>query len=386
MIPYGRHYIDKKDIDSVIQVLQDDWLTCGPVIDKFEDALAKRVASKYAIGCSNGTTALHLAMLVLGIGVGDIVLVPAITFLASANAVKYVGADVVFVDVNPSTGLMTAETLEDAVLKNKNKTFKAVVNVHLAGQCENLEAIYEIAKKYNLLIIEDAAHAIGSIYIGQNNKKYPIGSNSFSDITTFSFHPVKTIAMGEGGAVTTNNFEVAKKLKLLRSHGIVRESSEWKNNEVGSWYYEMQELGFNYRVSDINCALGISQLEKLDKFKLERARIVKFYDDAFANHSNIIKPIKKLNHSDTSWHLYIVHIDYDKTGKSRAQLMLELKKNGIGTQVHYIPLYRQPYYKKLYGTIMLHNAEKYYSGCLSLPLYVGIKDEQVKYIVNMFKS
>lgn len=372
MIPYGRHYIDKKDIDSVIQVLEGDWLTCGPVVDKFEDALAKTVASKYAIACSNGTTALHLAMLVLGIGVGDIVLVPAITFLASANAVKYVGADVVFVDVNPSTGLMTAETLEDAVLKNKNKKFKAVVNVHLAGQCENLEAIYEIAKKYNLLIIEDAAHAIGSIYIGQNNKKYPIGSNSFSDITTFSFHPVKTIAMGEGGAVTTNNFEVAKKLKLLRSHGIVRESSEWKNNEVGSWYYEMQKLGFNYRVSDINCALGVSQLEKLDKFKLERAKIVKVYDDAFANNRNI-RPIKKLNYSDTAWHLYIVDINFENIGQKRATIMQKLKYNNIGTQVHYIPVYQQPYYKNLYGEIKLNGAEEYYYGCLSLPLYVGLK-------------
>ncbi len=385
MIPYGRHSVDQKDIDSVIRVLQSDWLTCGSMVDQFEDILAKVVDAKYAIACSNGTTALHLAMLTLGINSGDTVLVPAVTFLASANAVQYVGADVVFVDVDQSTGLITAATLEKAILANKNKSLKAVVNVHLAGQCEDLEAIYKIAKKYNLLIIEDAAHAIGTVYIDQNNKRHPIGSNAFSDITTFSFHPVKTIAMGEGGAVTTNNLEIAKKLKLLRSHGIVREKTEWEGNESGPWYYEMQELGFNYRISDINCALGVSQLEKLAIFKFERTKIVKFYDDAFLN-IEYIKPIKKLNHSDTAWHLYIVHIDYEKIEKSRTQVMTELKDNGIGTQVHYIPLYKQPYYKKKIGDIKLSGAEIYYSQCLSLPLYVGLKPNDQLNVIKFLKE
>ena len=385
MIPYGRHFIDQKDIDAVIQVLRSDWLTCGSMVDEFEDALAKVVNAKYAIACSNGTTALHLAMLALSVGSGDAVLVPAITFLASANAARYVGADVVFVDVDSSTGLMTATTLEKTILTNTDKSLKAIVNVHLAGQCEDLEAIYKIAKKYNLLIIEDAAHAIGTIYIDHNNKKYPIGSNAFSDITTFSFHPVKTIAMGEGGAITTNDLKIAKKLKLLRSHGIVREKSEWKGDGSGPWYYEMQELGYNYRISDINCALGFSQLEKLDMFKLERTKIVKFYDDAFAN-SEYIKPIKKLNYSDTAWHLYIVHIDYEKTGKSRAQLMEDLRNNGIGTQVHYIPLYKQPYYKKKIGDIKLSNAEVYYSKCLSLPLYVGLKQNDQLNVIKLLNK
>ncbi len=385
MIPYGRHFIDQQDIDSVIQVLQGDWLTCGPSVDKFEDLLAKTVEVKHAVACSNGTTALQLSMLALGLGVGDVILVPAITFLASANAVRYIGADIVFVDVDSSTGLMTYATLEAAILTNKNKPLKAVVNVHLAGQCENLEAIYEIAKKYNLLIIEDAAHAIGSVYLEQNNKTHPIGSNAFSDITTFSFHPVKTIAMGEGGAITTNNFQVAKKLKLLRSHGMIREKSEWINEGSGPWYYEMQDLGFNYRVSDINCALGISQLKKISMFKLERQKIVQFYDNAFANNKNII-PNTRLNCSDTAWHLYIVHIDYEKIKKSRAQIMTALKENGIGTQVHYIPLYRQPYYKKLYGDINLHGCELYYSKCLSLPLYFGLKQEEQINIIELLKK
>ena len=381
MIPYGRHCIDKSDIAAVVEVLQGDWLTCGPVVERFEEKLKQVVNAQHALACSNGTTALHLAMLALDIKVGDVVLVPAITFLASANAVRYVGADVVFVDVDFATGLMTAETLEKAIATNRDRNLKAVVNVHFAGQCENLEAIYAVAKKHNLLIIEDAAHAIGTNYIDANGTSYTIGSNAFSDITTFSFHPVKTIAMGEGGAVTTNEPEVAKKLRLLRSHGMIRDSSEWEGDESGPWYYEMQELGFNYRISDINCALGLSQLEKLAYFKLERSKIVEFYDAAFSNVS-YITPLKKLSCSDTAWHLYIVLIGYDQLGKSRTQVMRELIEKGIGSQVHYIPLYNQPYYKKLYGDITLPGSEDYYAKCLSLPLYVGLTEEDQQHVVS----
>ncbi len=381
MIPYGRHSVDQNDIDAVVQVLQGGWLTCGPIVEKFEQKLEKIVSAKYAVACSNGTTALHLAMLALGIKTGDVVLVPAITFLASANAARYVGADVAFVDVDPSTGLMTAQTLEATILQYKGKPLKAVVNVHLAGQCENLEAIHTIAKKHNLLIIEDAAHAIGTIYIDESGERHPIGSNAFSDATTFSFHPVKTIAMGEGGAVTTNDPDIAKKLKLLRSHGMIRDSSEWKEVESGPWYYEMQELGFNYRISDINCALGLSQLEKLENFKAERSKIVDFYDAAFSNVCHIT-PIKKLKCSDTAWHLYIVCIDFDKFGKSRTQVMTELKEKGIGSQVHYIPLNKQPYYKKLCGEQTLMGAEEYYSKCLSLPLYYDLSRAEQQSVVK----
>lgn len=381
MIPYGRHSVDQNDIDAVVQVLQGGWLTCGPIVEKFEQKLEKTVNAKYAVACSNGTTALHLAMLVLGIKVGDVVLVPAITFLASANAARYVGAGVAFIDVDPSTGLITAQTLEAAILKYKDKPLKAVVNVHLAGQCENLEAIHTVAKKHNLLIIEDAAHAIGTIYIDENGEQNPIGSNPFSDIATFSFHPVKTIAMGEGGAVTTNDSDIAKKLRLLRSHGMIRDSSEWEEVESGPWYYEMQELGFNYRISDINCALGLSQLEKLKKFKAERSKIVGLYDNAFSDVPHV-KPLKKLKFSDTAWHLYVVLIDYDKLGKSRTQVMTELRESGIGTQVHYIPLHKQPYYRKLCEEMTLPGADDYYSKCLSLPLYLGLKEECRQQVIN----
>ncbi len=386
MIPYGRHSIDQSDIDAVVQVLQGGWLTCGPIVETFEQKLEKIVNAKYAIACSNGTTALHLAMVVLSIGVGDVVLVPAITFLASANAARYVGADVVFVDVDPSTGLMTAETLEAAIFQCKDRPLKAVINVHLAGQCENLEAIQRVAKKHDLLIIEDAAHAIGTIYTYEGGERHSIGSNAFSDVTTFSFHPVKTIAMGEGGAVTTNDPEIAKNLKLLRSHGMIRNSSEWEEEaESGPWYYEMQELGFNYRISDINCALGLSQLEKLDKFKDERSKIVEFYDSQFINCPHIT-PLKKIKCSDTAWHLYVVCIDFDILGQTRAEVMIKLKENGIGTQVHYIPLHKQPYYKKLSGERTLVGAEEYYAKCLSLPLYVGLSLSEQQEVVKILSA
>lgn len=386
MIHYGKHCIDQCDIDAVVSVLKSDWLTCGPMVEAFENELCKTVNSQYAVACSNGTTALHLALLALDLGVGDTVLVPAITFLASANAARYVGADVVFVDVDPHTGLMTAETLESAILQNKNKSLKAVVNVHLAGQCGDLEAIYKVARHHNLFIVEDAAHALGTVYRDKSQKKHPVGANAFSDLTTFSFHPVKTIAMGEGGAITTNDPKIAKRMSLLRSHGIVREASEWLNNELtGPWYYEMQALGYNYRVSDIHCALALSQLTKLEQFKAERTKIVHVYDNAFSKLKHI-STLEKNEQSDSAWHLYVILIDFKALGKTRAQYMKDLQERGIGTQVHYIPVYRQPYYQKLYGSISLSGAENYYSKCLSLPLFVGLTAEDQHSIIDFFSK
>lgn len=394
-IPYGRHLIDDSDILAVENVLRSDWLTCGSQVELFEEKLCKEVDSHYAVACSNGTTALHLALLALDIGVGDKVIVPAITFLATANAVRYVGADLIFADIDPNTGLMTPETLRQAIVADKDiNSIKAIINVHLAGQCEDLEAIYKISKEYDLFIIEDAAHAIGTCYIDQQGTKYPVGSNKFSDLTTFSFHPVKTIATGEGGAITTNNIEYAKKMRCLRSHGMLKEPDDWVNLEQGfdnnqninNWYYEMLSLGYNYRISDINCALGSSQLLKLNSFKKERHKLVLYYDNMLENHA-YIKPLKKLKNSDTAWHLYILQINFEQLGKTRTQVMQDLKNNGVGTQVHYIPVYKQPYYKNLYGEIKLYGAEKYYYGCLSLPLYVGLKifeqDKIVKELITL---
>ena len=386
MIPYGRHCIDQADIEAVIDVLRSDWLTCGPVVESFENKLAETVNAHYAVSCSNGTTALHLALLALDITKNDVILVPAITFLASANAVRYVGADVVFVDVDPTTGLMTAQTLEDAILKSKGKNLKAVINVHLAGQCEDLDEICKVARNYGLFIIEDTAHAIGTHYISKEGSSYSIGSNAYCDLTTFSFHPVKTIAMGEGGAVTTNDPSLAQKLKIFRSHGMLRETRQWinKHEETGPWYYEMHELGYNYRVSDINCALGLSQLHKLENFKQSRAQLVQKYDELFKETKNLT-PLRKLCFSDTAWHLYILLIDFQALGVTRKRLIEDLKERDIGSQVHYIPLYKQPYYQRLYGEMSLPGSEEYYSKCLSLPLYTQLYNHQLEQIAQAFK-
>lgn len=390
-IPYGRHCVDDSDIAAVTEILRSDWLTCGSLVTQFEYNFCKVVNSKYAVACSNGTTALHLALLAIGITAGDKVIVPAITFLATANAVRYVGAEVIFADVDPDTGLMTAETLQQALEKeNYSNRIKAVINVHLAGQCENLELIYKVAKQSGLFIIEDAAHALGTEYVGHNDGvRYLIGSNKFSDLTTFSFHPVKTITTGEGGMVTTNSAEYDQIMCFARSHGMVKEPENWINLEQGfdrynkpnNWYYEMPALGYNYRISDINCALGNSQLRKLSYFKEERYKIVSYYD----NHCNnkFIKPLKKLNNSITTWHLYILKINFNSLGKTRTQVMQELKNHGIGSQVHYIPLYKQPYYSNIYGHLSLIGTEEYYSKCLSLPLWVGLDEKDLNVILGI---
>ena len=394
-IPYGRHYIDQEDIKAVEGVLKGDWLTCGNVVEDFEKKLCEITGSPYAVSCSNGTTALHMALLVLGLQAGDIVIVPAITFLATANTVRFVGADVVFADVDPDTGLMTAQTLENAIKQyNDPSQIKAVINVHLNGQCEDLEAIYKVAKSHNLFLIEDAAHAVGTYYTNQKEQKYAIGSNTYSDLTTFSFHPVKTIAMGEGGAITCKSDEMVHSLKLLRSHGMIRNLEDWQCRDQGfdaamgtpnPWYYEMQNLGFNYRVSDINCALGLSQLNKIWQFKEKREQIAERYDLNFKNEPHV-SPLKKHSFSDTAWHLYVIKIDFKAIGQSRAQVMNSFHAQEIGTQVHYLPLYRQPYYQKLYGLNILPGAESYYNACLSIPLYVGLTDMQQDRVIKAIQT
>lgn len=394
LIPYGRHSISDADIKAVEDVLRSDWLTCGSAVDYFENVLKSTVNAPFVISCSNGTTALHLAMLALAIKPGDKVIVPAITFLASANAVRYVGADVVFADVDPNTGLMTAETLRVAINRVSDKaSLKAIINVHLAGQCEDLDAIYNVAKEHNLFIVDDAAHAIGTDYIDRQGSKHPIGGNSFSDITTFSFHPVKTIALGEGGAVTTNNPHFAERMKSLRSHGMVRDRDQWVHKEdafdqdgmPNPWYYEMQELGYNYRISDINCALGASQLTRLAAFKAIRQRQVETYDAAF-NDYPLLTPMTRLASSETAWHLYVLLVDFNQLGKSRRDVMEQLKADGVGGQVHYIPVYKQPYYVGLYGKQSLPGAERYYEHCLSIPLYAGLTEDEQMHVVEALKK
>lgn len=371
MLPYGRQNIDEEDIQAVIAALRSDFLTTGPKVAEFEHKLCEVTSAKYAIACSNGTTALHLAGLALGVGPGDAVIVPTATFLATANSVRYCGADVVFADVDPITGLMGVEHLEEALGRAGDKNVKAVYPVHLSGRCVDLQSLKRVADQHNIKIVADGAHAVG----GQVNDA-PVGAGLFEDMTTFSFHPVKTIAMGEGGAITTNNEEFAQKMAIYRHHGMVPKS------EQGPWCYEMQDLGYNYRVTDIQCALGLSQLKKLEKFVQRRDQIVGMYNEYLSSLSDIVVTPHKESHCNPAWHIYACLVDFDQLTLNRASFMMALREKGIGTQVHYIPVHIQPYYQSLYGEIELSGAMSYYAKEISFPLYPHMSDEDVKYVAD----
>lgn len=389
-LPYGRQSIEDDDIEAVVQALKSDWLTTGPAVREFEDAFAKHVGVAHAVACSNGTAALHLAALALQLGPGDSVVVPTITFLATANAARYVGADVVFADVDPDTGLLTPESFE-AALRRARGDIKAVFPVHLGGQCVDMPGILSIARVHNIRVVEDACHALGSGY-GDNGPA--VGSCLFSDMSCFSFHPVKTIAMGEGGMVTTRDAVFAERLSRLRTHGMVRDPERFMlpasafgdDGRPNPWYYEMPEPGYNYRASDINCALGLSQLRKLDRFARRRHELVALYDQALAGLAPAVRPVKRMEGCRPVWHLYPVLIDFVAAGKSRARVMETLRTRGIGSQVHYIPVHQQPYYRNRYGELQLPGADAYYARQLSLPLYVGMEDGDVWRVVNALKA
>lgn len=389
-LPYGRQSIDNDDVAAVSAALQSDWLTTGPAVDAFEAAFAEMVDVKHAVSCSSGTAALHLAALALQLGPDDAVIVPTLTFLATANAVRYVGAEVIFADVDPDTGLITAESLRHAVNSNAHKCIKALFLVHLNGQCVNMAEIKAIADEYDFIVVEDACHAIGGTQNATANTEAFVGSCSLSDMTVFSFHPVKTITMGEGGLVTTNSDVLNERLRKLRNHGMVRDTTQFKNPDmaftndgaVNPWYYEMHELGYNYRASDIQCALGLSQLKKLNSAVARRTDLVRKYDQQLLSLSPIVQPLTRVHTGSTSWHLYVVLIDFEQVGIHRAEVMKRLQGAGIGTQVHYLPVHHQPYYRTLYGNIELPNADAYYARCLSLPLFPAMKDDDVKFVVN----
>ncbi len=404
-VPYSRQWIDESDIEAVISVLKSDWLTQGPKVKEFEDALASYSGAKYSVVVSSGTAALHLACLAAEIGPGDEVITSPITFVASANCALYVGAKPVFVDIAPDTICLDPLKIRD-FLKQKRLTPhtsrptqpKAVIPVHFAGLPCDMEAIKTIADEHELVVIEDACHALGAEWKNSKGKWHKIGSCSHSDMAVFSFHPVKHITTGEGGAITTNNPELYERLLLLRTHGITKTPTKFINkdlaysspqnpiagvalrtSEANPWYYEMQELGFNYRITDIQCALGRSQLKKLDSFVEKRRSIAAIYNEAFKDVEWLKTPIEPETRK-SAYHLYVVQINFKKLGKSRSQVMNELKRNGVGTQVHYIPVYLQPYYSERlrYGTGDCPLAEDYYRKALSLPLYPDIRDEDVK--------
>lgn len=370
MIPYGKQTIEQDDIQAVVDVLKSDFLTTGPKIAEFEQTVADYVGVKYAVAISNGTSALHAACFAAGIGPGDEVITTPLTFAASANCVLYCGGTPVFADVDPKTYNIDPE---DIRRKITDRT-KAIIAVHLAGQPCDMDAIHSIAREHGLIVIEDGAHALGSVYKGKK-----VGS--MSDMTTFSFHPVKPITTGEGGMIVTDNEDFYKKMVLFRSHGITRDDSMMTRND-GPWFYQQFDLGYNYRITDIQCALGCSQMKKLDRFLARRKEIVARYNEAFADCDNIITPYQ-LSDTESGWHLYIVQVK----NCDRRQVFEGMREKGIGVNVHYIPVYMHPYYQEHgYENVHCANAEEIYSHIISLPLYPGLTSEQQDYVIDTLKS
>ena len=363
-IPYGRQSITEEDIQAVVEVLRSDYLTTGPAVAEFEKKVAAYVGAKYAVAISNGTAALHAACFAAGIGEGDEVITTPITFAASANCALYCGAVPVFADIDEDTYNISPEDIEKKITK---KT-KAIIPVHFTGQPCEMDQIMEIAKKYNLIVIQDAAHALGADYQGKK-----IGS--FGDMTTFSFHPVKHITTGEGGMIVTNDEEFYKRLVLFRSHGITRDESMMLKNE-GGWYYEQLDLGYNYRITDIQCALGVTQLTKLDSFVARRRELVERYNKAFSEVAGVKTPYMKAE-CNSSWHLYVIQVE------ARKEVFDKLREAGVGVNVHYIPVYKHPYYQKNgYSDVCCEKAENLYQRMISLPLYPDLTDEQQDYVIE----
>lgn len=372
---YGRHFIDDEDVEAVVSTLKSPALTCGPKIAQLEEKLCEITGAKYAVAISNGTAALHVAAMAAGIGEGDEVIVSSITFAASANCVRYCGATPVFADIRPDTYNIDPESIRSLITPRT----KAVVAVDFSGQAVELDEIRQICKEYDLLLIEDAAHAIGTRYKGQ-----PVGS--IADMTCFSFHPVKTVTSGEGGAITTNDEELYRKLVLYRAHGITREREQMQHPTDAKWYYEQIDLGYNYRMTDIQAALLISQLKKLPAFSARRKEIVKKYDEAFADMPQI-RIQREIAESDTTRHIYILRLNTALLNCDRQQFFDALYAENVCPQVHYIPVYWHPYYEKLgYQKGLCPNAESYYNESMSIPLYYAMTDEDVDDVIRAVKK
>jgi UDP-4-amino-4,6-dideoxy-N-acetyl-beta-L-altrosamine transaminase len=369
-IPYARQWINEADIRAVTNVLRSDWLTQGTTVAKFEKAMANYTGAKYAVAVSSGTAALHAACFAAGIKEGDEVITSPITFAASANCVLYCGGKPVFADINPDTWNIDPSEIEKKIAQRT----RAIIPVDFAGQPVELDKINKIAHKYNLVVIEDAAHALGAEY-----KSKKVGG--LSDMTIFSFHPVKHITTGEGGMILTDNRDYYQKLLMFRSHGITRDSKFMAKDE-GAWYYEMHYLGYNYRLTDIQCALGLSQLKRLNQFIARREAIVKRYNEAFGKIEEITIPYEKPD-VKSAWHLYIIRLKLDKLKATRRKVFEELRNKKIGVNLHYIPVYRHPYYKRLgYQRGICPEAEKYYEEAISLPLFAKMTDLDIEYVIK----
>lgn len=391
IIPYGKQNITKEDIEVVIAALQSDYLTQGPRIKEFEDHFANYVGSKYAVAVSNGTAALHLCTLALGVQEGDKVITTPITFAASANCIRYCGGEVVFSDINPDTYLLDIDKVKTLLENAPKGTYKGIIPVDFAGRVVDLEAYRKLADEYNLWIIEDACHAPGGSFIDSKNNIQKCGNSNFADLAIFSFHPVKHIACGEGGMITTNDESLYKKLLALRTHGITKNESEYSNSvefacgqeteseQYPGWYMEMQTLGFNYRITDFQAALGTSQLQRADEGLIKRRSIASIYNEAF-NGKSFIKSQSGVVDGH-AYHLYIIQVE------NRLDLYNYLREHKVFAQIHYIPCHLMPYYKQFgWKEGDFPNAESYYKGCISLPMYPTLTIDEQLFVINKIKE
>ena len=382
MIYYGRQDINEADIQAVESVLRSDFLTQGPAIERFERRVADYCGAKYAVAVCNATAALHIACLAAGLGKGDVLWTSPITFVASANCALYCGGDVDFVDIDAKTYNMSADLLEEKLrmAKTEGKLPKMVIPVHLAGQSCDMRRIRALADEYGFAVTEDASHAVGAEYLDTK-----VGSCAFSDMTVFSFHPVKIVTTGEGGMVLTNDAALYEKLRLYRSHGITRDPRYMTHESDGPWYYQQIALGFNYRMTDMQAALGCSQMDRLDEFVARRRALAARYDTLLQG-LPVVTPYV-MTEAHPSWHIYIIRINHEQIGKTKQQVFEEMKKRGIALNLHYIPVHRQPYYEKLgFHRGDFIQSEKYYEEAFTLPLFYELTDEQQNYIVESLRN
>ncbi len=390
-LPYGRQHVDEEDIQAVVDVLRSNWWTQGPAIPAFERKLADYVGATEAVACANGTAALHLSMLALGIGPGDVVVTSANSFLSSANCARFVGADVRFVDIDPETGLLDLTLLSDMLTADTDHKIKAVIPVHFAGQPVDLIRLHELATAHGAYVVSDACHALGAAY-QHKGASYRIGNGQHNDVAVFSFHPVKHVAMGEGGAVSADDPGLADRLRLLRNHGMQKHTfvnvdmATASSGDDNPWYYEMQQLGHNYRLTDIQAALGVCQLKRLDWSVKTRNGLATHYRKLIAERfdSSAVHPLVHCHGVTNAYHLFVIQVEFEHFGIDRVTVMRRLRAAGIGTQVHYIPIYLQPYYRKLYGYRPgdLPNTDRYYARALSLPMYPDLNESDCERVID----
>jgi UDP-4-amino-4,6-dideoxy-N-acetyl-beta-L-altrosamine transaminase len=382
VIPYARQSIDQSDISAVVEVLQSDWLTQGPLVERFEQAIAQRCGAGHAVAICNATAGLHLACLAAGLGSGDWLWTSPISFVASANCGRYCGASVDFVDIDPYTWTIDAAALALKLEQadRQGRLPKVVVAVAFAGQSADMRTIKALAHQYGFTLIEDAAHAVGARYAG-----VAVGSGEFADMTVFSFHPVKIITSAEGGMVLTNRADLAQRLRLLRGHGVTRDSGQMTEESHGAWYYQQLELGFNYRITDLQAALGLSQLARLDDFLVRRQALAARYQQLLAGLPVSVQAPQA--EAESAWHLFVVRLQGDNLQRSHREVFDGMRAAGVGVNLHYIPIHLQPYYRELgFKPGDFPQAEAYYAGALSLPMYPGLSDAQQDHVVDSLRG